>query len=83
MSDLDPEAQRFYKEVIEILNKSKLPFLVGGEPLDHFNVTAAFHAHAHFGSPQGKTQKGIPVYNCSRFVLEKINPEQSYVLVEI
>jgi hypothetical protein len=30
MSDLDPEAQEFYKQVINILNKAKLPFLVGG-----------------------------------------------------
>jgi hypothetical protein len=30
MSDTDLEAQQFYKEVIIVLNKNRLPFLVGG-----------------------------------------------------
>jgi Icc-related predicted phosphoesterase len=35
------------------------------DPLSRFEVTAVFHGHAHKGSPEGRTQSGIPVYNVS------------------
>jgi uncharacterized protein len=74
------------KETLEGEPKEIWPFLGSTrlvEPIDNLNATVVFHAHAHYGSPQGKTQKGIPVYNCSRFVMEKVTPEQNYMIVEI
>jgi Icc-related predicted phosphoesterase len=44
------------------------PFLGCGrleEPLNRYSVTAAFHGHAHNGSPEGRTSAGVPVYNVS------------------
>lgn len=35
------------------------------EPLERYQVAAAFHGHAHHGKPEGKTKAGIPVYNVS------------------
>jgi Icc-related predicted phosphoesterase len=39
------------------------------EPIDRYAVTAAFHGHAHHGSPQGETRGGVPVYNVSQPLL--------------
>ncbi len=44
------------------------------EPLTRFEVTAAFHGHAHKGTPEGHTSTGIPVYNVSMHVLEASYP---------
>jgi hypothetical protein len=46
-------------------------------------VDVVFHGHAHHGSFQGKTTKGIPVYNCCLQLVEKICPEQPFALVEV
>jgi Icc-related predicted phosphoesterase len=39
------------------------------EPLNRYSVTAAFHGHAHHGSPEGKTSAGVPVYNVALALL--------------
>jgi Icc-related predicted phosphoesterase len=39
--------------------------------LDRHGVDLVVHGHAHHGSPEGKTAKGIPVYNVCRFVLQR------------
>lgn len=44
-------------------------------PLDAFHVTAAFHGHAHAGSPEGETAGGFPVYNVSVPVLQRATPD--------
>lgn len=46
------------------------------DPINHFNATAAFHGHAHRGAPEGKTTKGIPVFNVAIPVLKKNYPDQ-------
>jgi Icc-related predicted phosphoesterase len=33
------------------------------EPLHTYPVDVVFHGHAHHGTPEGRTQNGIPVYN--------------------
>lgn len=53
------------------------------QPIDDFGVTAVFHGHAHHGSPEGKTQKGIPVYNVSFPLLLKIQPQKPYKIIDI
>jgi Icc-related predicted phosphoesterase len=52
------------------------------ETIDRFNVVAAFHGHAHRGSPVGRTPKGVPVYNCAMEVLMRVH-QRPYVVVEV
>lgn len=53
-------------------------------PLNSYRVDAAFHGHAHAGSPEGRTSGGIPVYNVSMNVLKKAFPDHPpYRIVEI
>jgi Icc-related predicted phosphoesterase len=47
-----------------------------GEPLYRFGVTAVFHGHAHRGTPEGKTNEGIPVYNVSLPLLRRHWPDR-------
>ncbi len=58
-------------EIFPFLGSSRLE-----EPLNHYEVTAAFHGHAHRGLPEGKTTKGCPVYNVSIAVLKQAFPDQ-------
>lgn len=53
------------------------------EPLDNFDVQVAFHGHSHSGSLEGKTLKGVPVYNVALPLLKKIRPEAPYLIYEI
>lgn len=54
------------------------------EIIDRFDeIKAVFHGHSHHGSLQGKTPKGIEVYNCSHELLRQNNPEKPYVLIEV
>jgi len=65
-------------EIFPFLGSSRL-----AETIDHFDVNAVFHGHAHHGSYAGRTTKGIPVYNCCIQLLQTINPEHPYALVEV
>jgi Icc-related predicted phosphoesterase len=60
------------------------PFLGSGRlevPINRFSVVAAFHGHAHHGSPRGLTSQNIPVYNVSIPVLHKAYPNAPPFLV--
>jgi len=65
-------------EIFPFLGSSRL-----AETIDHFDVNAVFHGHAHHGTPEGKTTKGIPVYNCCLQLMQNINPEQPYALIQV
>ncbi|HLT47536.1 MAG TPA: metallophosphoesterase [Rubricoccaceae bacterium] len=55
------------------------PFCGSGrleDPLDRHGVAAAFHGHAHAGTPEGRTRGGVPVYNVSIPVLQRAFPER-------
>jgi len=58
-------------EIYPFLGSSRLE-----EPLSRFDVTAVFHGHAHKGRPEGKTTKGIPVYNVAHPVLKRSYPDR-------
>jgi Icc-related predicted phosphoesterase len=58
-------------EILPFLGSSRLE-----EPLNRYNVTVAFHGHAHRGQPEGKTREGTPVYNVALRVLEKKFPNR-------
>lgn len=74
------------KKIVVVLHYSPIEETVRGEPpeiysflgnsrleetINRFNVSFVVHGHAHYGSHQGKTAKGIPVYNCSAGLLSK------------
>jgi len=65
-------------EIYPFLGSSRL-----AETIDHFDVNAVFHGHAHHGTYEGKTMKGTPVYNCCLQLLQKMNPEQPFALIEV
>src|ERR1044071_223023 len=58
-------------EIAPFLGSSRLE-----EPLNHYAVTAAFHGHAHRGTPEGATTQGIPVYNVAKPLLERKFPDR-------
>ena len=65
-------------EIFPFLGSSRL-----AETIDHFDVNVVFHGHAHHGSYEGKTTKGIPVYNCCMQLMKQANPERPFALVEV
>jgi Icc-related predicted phosphoesterase len=65
-------------EIFPFLGSSRL-----AETIDHFDVNAVFHGHAHHGTYEGKTTKGTPVYNCCFQLVQQITPEQPYALVQV
>jgi Icc-related predicted phosphoesterase len=52
-------------------------------PIDYYGAEYVFHGHAHHGSRQGKTPRGVPVYNVAMPLLARHTPEQRFALVEI
>ncbi len=67
-----------YAPVLETLvgePEQIFPFLGStrmGETIDRFEgVSLAVHGHAHRGAYEGRTARGIPVYNVARPVLQR------------
>jgi Icc-related predicted phosphoesterase len=66
-------------EIYPFLGSSRLE-----EPLSRYDVTAVFHGHAHRGALEGRTGKGIPVYNVSLPLLKERFPDRpAFRLLEI
>ncbi len=66
-------------EVYPFLGTSRLE-----EPIDRYPVIAVFHGHAHFGTLEGRTKNGTPVYNVSVSLLRRNFPDRPpFFLVEI
>ena len=65
-------------EIFPFLGSSRL-----AETIDHFDVNAIFHGHAHHGTYEGKTMKGTPVFNCCLQIVQERNPEEPFALVEV
>ncbi|MBX4192030.1 metallophosphoesterase [Candidatus Parcubacteria bacterium] len=86
-----------FKSVVVVLHYAPIIETLGVEPpeaytylgssrfeevLNRFdNIKAVFHGHAHHGSFQGKTARGVPVYNCA-LTVEKPSG-RPYALVEV
>jgi Icc-related predicted phosphoesterase len=65
-------------EIYPFLGSSRL-----ANAIDRFdNVKAVVHGHAHRGRYQGATPRGVPVYNCARFVVEA-ELGRPYALIEV
>jgi Icc-related predicted phosphoesterase len=54
-------------EIYPFLGSSRLEHVV-----DDHDVDIVFHGHAHFGTGEGRTSKGISVYNVARPLLERV-----------
>ena len=66
-------------EIFAFLGSSRLE-----DPINRYGCHAVFHGHAHRGSPEGKTQSGIPVYNVSVSLMRKAFPDRHpYRIFEI
>jgi Icc-related predicted phosphoesterase len=64
-------------EIFPFLGSSRLE-----EPLNRYPVTVIFHGHAHHGSPEGRTQRDVPVYNVALPLLRRTFPDQPPFRVE-
>ncbi|MFS8616565.1 MAG: metallophosphoesterase [Solitalea sp.] len=64
-------------EIFPFLGSSHL-----SEPLEHRQVTAAFHGHAHLGTLEGSTSGGVRVFNVSEALLLQEGYEHPYYLFE-
>jgi Icc-related predicted phosphoesterase len=64
-------------EIFPFLGSSRLE-----EPLNRYALTAVFHGHAHHGSPGGRTQRQVPVYNVALPLLRRSFPDQPSFRVE-
>ncbi|HSN96931.1 MAG TPA: metallophosphoesterase [Candidatus Nanopelagicales bacterium] len=51
-------------------------------PVDLYGADAVFHGHAHHGTVEGRTAKGVPVYNVA-FPLLRRARGQSFLLIDL
>ena len=65
-------------EIFPFLGCSRLE-----EPLNRYPVTAVFHGHAHHGRPEGRTTKGVPVFNVSMTLMNNLYPERPFRVIDI
>ena len=80
----EPAIKQFVAATVEGEPKEIFPFLGSSrlaETIDRFGVSAVLHGHAHLGTYAAATEKGIPVYNCSRSVNKQSG--RPYALIEI
>ncbi len=63
-------------EIFPFLGCSRLE-----EPLNRHPVSAVVHGHAHYGSPEGRTATGVPVYNVSLPLMRRTHPDRPPFLV--
>jgi Icc-related predicted phosphoesterase len=66
------------EEIFPFLGSSRL-----AEPINRFEVTMAFHGHAHHGTFEGKTSKDIPVYNVSQTIVKNNKEGKEYAIFEV
>ena len=53
------------------------------EVIDRFQVQLAFHGHAHYGFPEGKTGKNAAVYNVAFPLMKRLFPKKQYRVIEL
>jgi Icc-related predicted phosphoesterase len=56
-------------EIYPFLGSSRLE-----EALHRHHVTAVFHGHSHYGSPEARTSRDVPVYNVALPLLHRLYP---------
>lgn len=58
-------------EILPFLGATRLE-----DPLNRYPVSVVFHGHAHFGSCEGTTRNGVPVYNVAMPLLRRRFPDR-------
>lgn len=53
------------------------------DPLNSRKVVAAFHGHAHAGVLEGKTSRGVRVFNVSKSILKKAGYDSPFFILEV
>lgn len=53
------------------------------EPIDRYGVTSVVHGHAHFGTLDGRTRGGVPVYNVARALLHRHGEARGFRVIDI
>lgn len=53
------------------------------QAIDEGGATLAVHGHAHHGSPMGKTEGGVPVYNVGLPVLKASGHPKPYLVLDV
>lgn len=66
------------EQIYPFLGSSRL-----AEPINRRQVEAAFHGHAHVGTLEGRTSKGVKVFNVARPLLAKLKQEDPFYLYEV
>jgi Icc-related predicted phosphoesterase len=65
-------------EIFQYLGSARL-----ADAIDRFDhVKAVVHGHAHHGKYEGRTMRGVPVYNVAQFVLKPLLG-RPYALIEV
>jgi Icc-related predicted phosphoesterase len=65
-------------EINPFLGSSRL-----AAPAEMFGAQAMFHGHAHHGVPEGRTARGVPVYNVALPVLRKHFDDRRFRIVDV
>ncbi|MCC9167510.1 metallophosphoesterase family protein [Pontibacter harenae] len=66
------------EQIFPFLGSSRL-----ADPINRRGVLAAFHGHAHIGTLEGKTTRGVKVFNVSKPILQKEGYELPFYLLEV
>lgn len=66
------------EQIFPFLGSSRL-----AEPLNRRGVLAAFHGHAHIGTLEGETSKGVKVFNVSKPILVQEGYDPPFYVLEI
>lgn len=66
------------EQIFPFLGSSRL-----AEPINRRGVIAAFHGHAHIGTLEGETSKGVKVFNVSRPILQQEGYDPTYYIFEV
>ena len=65
-------------EIFPFLGSSRLE-----EPLLRYDVSVVFHGHAHHGQTEGRTARGVPVFNVSLPLLQRQTPPENIRVFEV
>lgn len=66
------------EQIFPFLGSSRL-----AEPLNRRGVLAAFHGHAHIGTLEGETSKGVKVFNVSKPILVHEGYDPPFYVLEV
>ena len=66
------------EQIFPFLGSSRL-----AEPINRRGVVAAFHGHAHIGTLEGETSKGVKVFNVSKPILQQEGYDPAFYIFEV